>query len=140
MGEKIKEILKKFVSKEMETEKVKRVWCDESKSTTCEIVDGGIEGMLSKRMEDRAWCDAIECQIYDIVLRALKPILAKFKDIILDSAHTIEEKVEEIWERAKDALQPIMSLVGNMEKTKEILKKFIEKTIAFDSPGGLAGL
>jgi len=63
-----------------------RAWCD---ALECQIMDKVIDGLkkihAGKRMEERAWCDAIECQIMDIVVAALKPILAKFKDIIHDS-------------------------------------------------------
>lgn len=129
---------------EMETVNEKRKWCD---ALECEILDAVVDGLkkikTGKRMETvnekRKWCDAIECEILDIVVAALKPIMAKFKDIILNSAKSVEEKVEEIWEHAKDALKPIISLVGNVEKTKEILRQFIAKAIAFDSPGGLSG-
>merc|ERR1712142_964007 len=123
-------------SQEME----ERAWCD---ALECQIMDKVIDGLkkihAGKRMEERAWCDAIECKIMDIVIAALKPVLAKFKDIIHDSKKTLTEKVQEVWEHAKDALKPIISLVGNVEKTKEILRKFIAKLIAFDSPGGIAG-
>jgi len=127
-------------SLEMETANEKRKWCD---AIECEILDAVVDSLKKvhngKRMEERAWCDAIECQIMDIVIAALKPIMAKFKDIIHNSAKTIEEKVHEVWEHAKDALKPVISLVGNVEKTKEILRKFIAKVIAFDSPGGITG-
>merc|ERR1712142_887859 len=117
-----------------------RAWCD---ALECQIMDKVIDGLkkihAGKRMEERAWCDAIECQIMDVVVAALKPIMAKFKDIIHDSAKTLNEKVQEVWEHAKEALKPIISLVGNVGKTKEILRKFIAKLIAFDAPWGVAG-
>jgi hypothetical protein len=123
-------------SQEME----ERAWCD---ALECQIMDKVIDGLkkihAGKRMEERAWCDAIECQIMDVVVAALKPILAKFKDIIHDSAKTLNEKVQEVWEHANEALKPIISLVGNVGKTKEILRKFIAKLIAFDAPWGVAG-
>jgi len=127
-------------SLEVETVNEKRNWCD---ALECKILDAVVDGLhkikTGKRMEERAWCDAIECQIFDVIVAALKPILAKFKDIILNSKKTLEEKVQEVWEHAKDALTPIISLVGNVEKTKEILRQFIAKVIAFDAPWGIAG-
>jgi len=102
---------------------------------------GGISGRsLETKMEveERASCGTTACHIIDIIIKALQQIMAKYKDII-HSAKTLEEKVEEVWEHAKDALKPIISLVGNVEKTKEILRKFIAKVIAFDSPGGITG-
>ena len=58
------------------------------------------------------------CDIVDMVFKWLDSCIRMYKfivisivqDIIHNSAKTIEEKVHEVWEHAKDALKPVISV------------------------------